>query len=53
MALAAVVLSVTPGAHADYNLVETWQGQSFFDGWDFYGKYDNLSNVSPVLFDRS
>lgn len=52
VALLAAVLSVVPGAHAAYNLVQTWQGQSFFDGWDFYGAYDNLTNVSPLRFCR-
>jgi hypothetical protein len=51
MAVAVAVLSATPGAHAVYNLVQTWQGQSFFDGWDFYGNYDNLTNVSSLWFD--
>ena len=46
--LAAAVLSVVPDAQAAYNLVQAWQGQSFFDGWDFYGSYDNLTNVSPL-----
>ena len=53
MVLAAAVLSVTPGAHAVYNLVQAWQGQSFFDGWDFYGGYDNLTNVGPSIIVRS
>ena len=47
IALAAVILSEVSGVHAVYDLVRTWQGQSFFDGWDFYGSYDNLTNVSP------
>lgn len=47
VALAAAVLSLVPGAHAVYDLVQAWEGQSFFDGWDFYGSYDNLTNVSP------
>lgn len=47
IALSVAVLSVVPGAHAAYDLVETWQGQSFFNGWQFYGSYDNLTNVSP------
>jgi hypothetical protein len=50
--LALAVLSVVPSAHADYNLVQTWAGQSFFDGWQFYGAYDNLTNVSSLWFDQ-
>jgi len=44
--LAAAVLSQVPGVHAAYNLVRAWEGQTFFDGWEFYGSYDNLTNVS-------
>jgi len=44
--LAAAVLSEVPGVHAAYNLVRAWEGQTFFDGWEFYGSYDNLTNVS-------
>ena len=47
IALAAAVLSKVPGVHTTYNLVRTWEGQTFFDDWDFYGDYDNLTNVSP------
>ena len=50
--LAVAVLSGVPGVHAAYNLVRSWEGQTFFDGWDFYGSYDNLTNVSPERFDR-
>ena len=52
IALAAVVLSGAPGVHAAYNLVRAWEGQTFFDGWEFYGNYDNLTNVSVSRFDR-
>ena len=49
VALVAAVLSAAPGVHAVYNLVQTWQGPLFFDGWDFYGNYDNLTKVSSAL----
>lgn len=52
MTLAAAVLSQVPRVHAAYNLVNVWEGQTFFDGWDFYGNYDNLTNVSRLRFDR-
>lgn len=26
-----------------YNLVHEYAGLSFFDGWDFYGSWDNLT----------
>ena len=47
-----MILSEAPGVHAIYNLVRAWEGPSFFDGWDFYGQYDNLTNVSPLWSDR-
>jgi hypothetical protein len=49
--LAAAVLSEVPSVHAAYNLVRSWEGQTFFSGWDFYGSYDNLTNVSLWRFD--
>lgn len=27
-----------------YNLVKEYSGQNFFNGWDFYGNYDNLTS---------
>lgn len=53
IALAAAVLSAVPGAHAAYNLVQTWEGQSFFDGWQFYGNYDNLTNGDAIWVNQS
>lgn len=44
--LTALVLSVVPDARAAYNLAQAWEGDSFFDDWEFYGSYDNLTNVS-------
>ena len=52
IALAAVTLSEVPGVHADYSLVRAWEGQTFFEGWEFYGYYDNLTNVSSFLSDQ-
>lgn len=26
-----------------YNLLEDFSGDTFFDKWDFYGNYDNLT----------
>ena len=51
IALLAVAVLEVPVVHAVYNLVRSWEGQTFFDGWDFYGNYDNLTNVSPRRFD--
>jgi len=34
---------VLPTVNA-YNLVADYSGSTFFDKWDFYGMYDNLTN---------
>ncbi|KAF9652912.1 glycoside hydrolase family 16 protein [Thelephora ganbajun] len=47
------MLSEVPGAHAVYSLVRTWEGQTFFDGWDFYGSYDNLTNGDAIWVNKS
>jgi len=39
-ALAALPLVRAQG----FNLLQNWQGNSFFDNWSFYGNYDNLTN---------
>ncbi|KZT22735.1 glycoside hydrolase family 16 protein [Neolentinus lepideus HHB14362 ss-1] len=36
------ILSVL-SAVASYDLVHDYSGQTFFDGWDFYGNWDNLT----------
>lgn len=53
IALSVTVLSTVPGVHAAYNLVQTWEGQSFFDGWEFYGSYDNLTNGDAIWVNKS
>ncbi|RDX41602.1 hypothetical protein OH76DRAFT_1489360 [Lentinus brumalis] len=42
--VAAALLASAHGASAAYNLVREYSGSSFFDGWEFYGNYDNLTN---------
>ena len=42
--VAAALLTSAHGASAAYNLVKEFTGSSFFDGWEFYGNYDNLTN---------
>ncbi|GAA6022848.1 hypothetical protein JCM10207_001422 [Rhodosporidiobolus poonsookiae] len=37
------VLFAAP-AHAAYSLTKDYSGDSFFDGWEYYGHYDNLTN---------
>ena len=29
---------------ANFSLVQDYSGSGFFDAWDFYGNYDNLTN---------
>ena len=45
------LLSCFPGAHhaAAYDLVREYSGVSFFDRWDFYGMWDNLTLVRLSL----
>ncbi|KAJ9107734.1 hypothetical protein QFC21_001195 [Naganishia friedmannii] len=35
-------------AGATYNLIKTYQGESFFDDWSYYGNYDNLTNGDAI-----
>ncbi|RPD77276.1 hypothetical protein L226DRAFT_459589 [Lentinus tigrinus ALCF2SS1-7] len=42
--VAAALLTSAQGASAAYNLVKDFSGSSFFNGWEFYGNYDNLTN---------
>lgn len=42
----ATVLGAAGGALAQYSLAQEYKGSTFFDRWDFYGAYDNLTNVS-------
>jgi len=53
IAVIAALLSGLPCVHAAYNLVRTWEGQSFFNGWDFYGYYDNLTNGDAIWVNQS
>ncbi|GAA6036452.1 hypothetical protein JCM8097_003514 [Rhodosporidiobolus ruineniae] len=42
---ALVLLAAAPApAEAAYSLTKAYQGSDFFDGWSFYGTYDNLTN---------
>ena len=42
------VLPLLPTA-ACYDMVREYSGQSFFDRWDFYGSWDNLTLGACVL----
>jgi hypothetical protein len=51
MARMAVLLIATTSfttTHA-YNLVREHSGQSFFDRWEFYGNWDNLTLGASFL----
>ncbi|TFY77831.1 hypothetical protein EWM64_g6179 [Hericium alpestre] len=46
----ALVLALLPTiASAQYNLVKQYQGSSFFDDWDFYNNFDNLTNGDAIF----
>ena len=47
--MAAALLTSAHGASAAYNLVKEFSGSSFFDGWEFYGNYDNLTNGTCLI----
>jgi hypothetical protein len=36
-----------------YNIAKEWSGASFFDGWDFYGNYDNLTEGDTIFVNAS
>ncbi|KAK4055351.1 hypothetical protein OIO90_003189 [Microbotryomycetes sp. JL221] len=40
-------------AQQQYTLTQRWQGTSFFDGWQYYGKYDNLTNGDVNFVNQS
>ena len=45
----AMALSLA-GTSLSYDLVREYSGSSFFEGWDFFGSWDNLtsSECSPL-----
>lgn len=45
---ALFLLQALPPVEAAYSLQALWQGESFFDGWDFWGNRDNLTNGAPT-----
>ncbi|KAA1476857.1 glycoside hydrolase family 16 protein [Dentipellis sp. KUC8613] len=36
-------------AQAQYNLVKSYEGSNFFDDWDFYNNFDNLTNGDAIF----
>ena len=45
----AMAAALTPAV--GYNLSRDYSGPSFFDGWDYYGSWDNLT-LSECMFLR-
>jgi hypothetical protein len=46
-------LLLAHSASAQYQLVRSYAGSSFFSGWDFYGSYDNLTNGDVIWEDQA
>ncbi len=42
--LTFVTLSLELALAANYTLLKDHSGNGFFDDWDFFGNYDNLTN---------
>jgi len=40
-------------AQTQYPLVKDYSGSSFFNGWDFYGNYDNLTNGDAIYVSQT
>ncbi|KZT51855.1 glycoside hydrolase family 16 protein [Calocera cornea HHB12733] len=49
LSLAAAAASIPLARAAGFNLLQNWQGNSFFDNWSFYGNFDNLTNGDAVF----
>ncbi|KAI0743871.1 concanavalin A-like lectin/glucanase domain-containing protein [Daedaleopsis nitida] len=49
----ASTLFATAPAYAAYNLVKEYSGKNFFNGWEFYGNYDNLTNGDVTYVDQA
>lgn len=52
LALLPVLSVLQPAQATSYGLTRNYQGQNFFDGWNFYNKIDDLThgNVMYVFF---
>ena len=40
---ATLLFASGPALAATYSLINEYSGETFFDGWDFYGSWDNLT----------
>ncbi|KAI0769640.1 concanavalin A-like lectin/glucanase domain-containing protein [Trametes elegans] len=50
--LVSALYAATP-AFAAYNLIKEYSGAQFFDGWNFYGNFDNLTNGDVTWVDQA
>ncbi|CCA69113.1 related to endo-1,3(4)-beta-glucanase [Serendipita indica DSM 11827] len=50
---ATALLGLLPLTNAAYNLAREYKGQNFFSAWDYYGKYDNLTNGDVIWVNQS
>lgn len=50
----AVLLGLeSVSAATTYDMVKEYAGSTFFDGWDFYGHFDNLTNGDAIFVDST
>ncbi|KAJ7223881.1 glycoside hydrolase family 16 protein [Mycena haematopus] len=52
LALLSALLPIT-SAVTTYDMVKEYSGSSFFEGWDFYGHFDNLTNGDAIFVTSS
>ncbi|GAA5854162.1 hypothetical protein JCM5353_002715 [Sporobolomyces roseus] len=54
IAILSTLLATAPlQANAAYSLVKDYSGETFFNEWDFYGHYDNLTNGDANFVNQS
>ncbi|KAI0049424.1 glycoside hydrolase family 16 protein [Auriscalpium vulgare] len=46
---ALLALALSSVAQAQYSLVKEYAGSSFFNDWNFYGNFDNLTNGDAIF----
>ncbi|GHJ90114.1 hypothetical protein NliqN6_6516 [Naganishia liquefaciens] len=53
--IAASVLNAAPATAlgSTYDLIKTYQGDTFFNDWTYYGHYDNLTNGDTIWVNRT
>lgn len=47
------LLGPTIVSATQYNFAKEYSGSSFFDGWNFYGNFDNLTNGDAIFVNAS